>query len=247
MIKFFKNIRSKLLSEGKFSKYLTYAFGEIILVVIGILIAVSINDWMNTKRLNSAEIVTLQKLVQDLRTDSIRYADNIQFYSQHDEYLKTSKEIIYQKSITDNEIRKVMSYGGAIHRDLNPRRTTYNEMISSGGIYNISNDSLINEIIDYYQFLDESIYQNKEQRKEFRALFYAPDFTEFWFWKGDENPFPDAKYFFENTDSPAYKRLKQTSAWSVVINNGLMQNNEALLEMNSDLIRIINQELKGRK
>jgi len=45
MIKFFRKIRQKLLSENKFSKYLIYAIGEIVLVVIGILIALQINNW----------------------------------------------------------------------------------------------------------------------------------------------------------------------------------------------------------
>jgi hypothetical protein len=46
MIKYFRNIRHKLLTENKFSKYFLYAIGEIFLVVIGILIALQINDWM---------------------------------------------------------------------------------------------------------------------------------------------------------------------------------------------------------
>jgi hypothetical protein len=45
MIKFFRKIRRQLFSENKFSKYLLYAIGEILLVVIGILIALSINNW----------------------------------------------------------------------------------------------------------------------------------------------------------------------------------------------------------
>lgn len=45
MIKFFRNIRQNLLAEGKIGKYLKYASGEIILVVIGILIALQINNW----------------------------------------------------------------------------------------------------------------------------------------------------------------------------------------------------------
>ena len=44
MIKFFRHIRQQLLSENKFSKYLIYAIGEIVLVVIGILIALQIGD-----------------------------------------------------------------------------------------------------------------------------------------------------------------------------------------------------------
>ncbi len=45
MIKFFRNIRKTLLTEGKTSKYFKYAIGEIVLVVIGILIALQINNW----------------------------------------------------------------------------------------------------------------------------------------------------------------------------------------------------------
>ena len=52
MIKFFRKIRQKLLSENKFSKYLLYAIGEIFLVVIGILIALYINN-LNTEKQDS--------------------------------------------------------------------------------------------------------------------------------------------------------------------------------------------------
>ena len=51
MIKFFRKIRHKLLSDNKFSKYLVYAIGEIVLVVIGILIALSINNWNENNKL----------------------------------------------------------------------------------------------------------------------------------------------------------------------------------------------------
>ena len=54
MIKFFRGIRQKLLTENKFSKYLIYAIGEIILVVIGILIALQINNW-NTDKINQSD------------------------------------------------------------------------------------------------------------------------------------------------------------------------------------------------
>ena len=54
MIKFFRKIRQNLLSEGKTGKYLKYAIGEIILVVIGILIALQINNW-NTNQINKSE------------------------------------------------------------------------------------------------------------------------------------------------------------------------------------------------
>ncbi len=60
MIKFFRKIRQKLLSENKFSKYLLYAIGEIVLVVIGILIALQINNWNEDKqeRIKEQELLT---------------------------------------------------------------------------------------------------------------------------------------------------------------------------------------------
>ena len=140
-----------------------------------------------------------------------------------------------------------MYFPGAIHKDLNPRKTTYNEMLNSGRIYNLSNDSLVDKIIEYYQFLDESTYENKEQRKEFRALFYGPDFTDFWFWKADENPFPYAKVFFEDNDSPSYRKLKQSAGWSISINNKLLKNNNDLIKMNGELIELINSDLENKK
>ena len=65
MIKFFRNIRKKLLAEGNTIKYLKYAIGEIVLVVIGILIALQINNW-NEDRLEQREET---KLLENLKID----------------------------------------------------------------------------------------------------------------------------------------------------------------------------------
>jgi len=65
MIKFFRKIRQRLLTENKFSKYLIYAIGEIVLVVIGILIALSINNW-NEEQKNRIEE---KNLLLELRTE----------------------------------------------------------------------------------------------------------------------------------------------------------------------------------
>lgn len=71
MIKFFRRIRQSLLTENKFSKYLLYAIGEITLVVIGILIALQINNWNNDKKDRKLEKQYIIGLVNDLKTDSV--------------------------------------------------------------------------------------------------------------------------------------------------------------------------------
>jgi hypothetical protein len=65
MIKFFRKIRQNLLSENKFSKYLVYAIGEIVLVVIGILIALSINNWNIEKQERKTEKINLIALQRE--------------------------------------------------------------------------------------------------------------------------------------------------------------------------------------
>lgn len=69
MIKFFRKIRHKLLSENKFSKYLLYAIGEIILVVIGILIALQINNWNEANKLQEEINVYFEQKLVNLKED----------------------------------------------------------------------------------------------------------------------------------------------------------------------------------
>lgn len=65
MIKFFNKIRQKMLTQNKFSNYLLYAFGEILLVVIGILIALQINNWNENNKNRSAEKEYQKELLKD--------------------------------------------------------------------------------------------------------------------------------------------------------------------------------------
>jgi hypothetical protein len=72
MIKFFRKIRLNLLSEGKTGKYIKYAIGEIVLVVIGILIALQINNW-NQERIQAAEMDGLKKSISSAIQSDIKY------------------------------------------------------------------------------------------------------------------------------------------------------------------------------
>ena len=81
MIKFFRTIRQNLLSENKLSKYLIYAIGEIILVVIGILIALQINNWNENQEKNKLfDIYSL--IISDLENDKQELINNLDFYNQ---------------------------------------------------------------------------------------------------------------------------------------------------------------------
>ena len=77
MIKFFRKLRQQLLTENKFSKYLLYAIGEIILVVIGILIALQFNTWQIEKKDRQIERTLLENIKRDLESDIQEYRNGI--------------------------------------------------------------------------------------------------------------------------------------------------------------------------
>ena len=78
MIKFFRKIRQNLLSEGKSGKYLKYAIGEILLVVIGILIALQINNWNEKHQAQNKMESNFQNLIEDLKSNKLQLLNLIE-------------------------------------------------------------------------------------------------------------------------------------------------------------------------
>ena len=74
MIKFFRHIRRSLINENKMGKYFKYAIGEILLVVIGILIALQINNWNEHRKSLTQERKYVSQLLEDAIADSTFYA-----------------------------------------------------------------------------------------------------------------------------------------------------------------------------
>ncbi len=115
MIKFFRKIRQQLVSENKFSKYLLYAIGEIILVVIGILIALQINT-RNEQRKNENKIISLFKEVQtDLLKDISNIEDAITTYTMKDSlaYLVLNDKLTrddYEKSEAQFDLIELIAH-----------------------------------------------------------------------------------------------------------------------------------------
>ncbi|MEY8847282.1 DUF6090 family protein [Psychroserpens sp. XS_ASV72] len=86
MIKYFRKIRQNLLTENKFGKYLTYAIGEIILVVIGILIALSINNWNENNKLEKET----NKVLLQMRDEFSRNQNELKIKIEQHKFVKES-------------------------------------------------------------------------------------------------------------------------------------------------------------
>ena len=99
MLKFFRRIRQNLLSENRFSKYLIYAIGEIILVVIGILIALSINNWNEENKSRQVELSLLNELHKSITEQIV----NINHVIDQNNSYKASAEIVLN-TINSNQL-----------------------------------------------------------------------------------------------------------------------------------------------
>ncbi|MBW1297912.1 DUF6090 family protein [Aquimarina litoralis] len=150
MIKFFRKIRQNLLTEGKFGKYLKYAIGEILLVVIGILIAVQINNWNIEFQNEEKEILYLTRLTTNLGSD-----------------IRLYKSIMSKDSLlidTLNQVKRdIPKYMESIEKpveDFNflkagykftANTTVIDNLISSGQIELFRSNYLVEDILVYYR------------------------------------------------------------------------------------------------
>ncbi|RNC92081.1 MAG: hypothetical protein ED555_02945 [Allomuricauda sp.] len=150
MIKFFRRIRQKLLSENRFSKYLIYALGEIILVMIGILLALQVNNWNEGKKAKANEI----KLLQELRKDvafSVSELDTVVFYNQKTvNYLKQIQKHLFEDLPYSKELDTAFAELDIFNIPYLPK-TSY-ETLKVKGIDQLTNDRLKAKIIKVYDF-----------------------------------------------------------------------------------------------
>jgi len=152
MIKFFRHIRKKLLKEHKVSKYLLYAIGEIVLVVVGILIALNINNWNESKKEAAEEILILKQLHKEFVADSSALSNVIKYVNRKKKYGRFLKNISIQKNTytpKDSLIFKIFVLCDPSFYEGNT--PTYDEIVASGKLGLISSDEVKSRIKVYKQ------------------------------------------------------------------------------------------------
>lgn len=150
MIKFFRQIRFKLLSNDLTGRYLKYAIGEIILVVIGILIALQINNW-NEKRQQKETLRTVYKMIAaDLKTD-IGTIDNFieEFKTVREPAVKQMlSDSITKAFVIENNVRYGHMIAGWEDFNINQRGLTL--LQSQSVLPTTVNEDLATEIQEFY-------------------------------------------------------------------------------------------------
>lgn len=204
MIKFFRHIRQRLLSQYKFSKYLMYAIGEIVLVVIGILIALQINTWNESRKAVKQETQVLTELRSDMRQTRNDIQETI---AKHKEVITSNQQLVF-------DIAKKKPYSDTIYRlftdssadfQVIPKTSAF-ENLKTIGLNTLSNDSLRISITNLYQLnlkrlendfgMNNSSFNIREQLFPFQNIYLAPDYND------------PTKYGFTNSDSITIYKLK---------------------------------------
>lgn len=156
MIKFFRKIRQRLLSENKFSKYLIYAVGEIVLVVIGILIALQLNEWNDHRKQLKLENEYYCRLLDDVRLDKEQIQNLTQLARERLVASNQAVRLLLNDSSNKIEIGKQISLSGkAIYSDFEPNNSAYEDLKSGANLNIISDKSIIKDLNHYFNRVEE--------------------------------------------------------------------------------------------
>lgn len=144
MLKVFRRIRKKSIAEKKVRNYILYALGEIILVVIGILIALAINNANELSIKREKEQIYLIGLRDEFKTSQIKLKELISFNKQSYE---DSKKILAYMVDSENlpneqELANLLYNALAFDISFNPNNSLLMEMINSGSLKDIANPRL---------------------------------------------------------------------------------------------------------
>ncbi len=150
MFKLFRQIRNRLMRENKTNSYLLYAIGEIVLVVIGILIALQINTWNGDRIERKYERVLLKKIQDDLRMDTIDINYNLQFHKRTSEQESVLLTLLMEEGVTNAE---EPDYNMALGADtvLITHSSAYQNLIEHD-ISVLKNEHLKQELARLYDF-----------------------------------------------------------------------------------------------
>lgn len=245
MIRLFRKIRHKLLSENNYGVYILYATGEIVLVMVGILLALQIDNWNESKKARITEISMLNELITSLSADSTALSIDIAY---HNQAIKSS-EIIMNVLDSEGQFNDSLARHFASINNYTTFASALGpyESLKSMGFETISNKSLRLEIISLYDHGYRILKNNEtiltEDIQELKRDFYKEHFVEF------QVIIPDPPYyagkmvpnnFNELMKNKSFKYFVRTLNTSHAIFNVLIKMN---IERVSELKRKCQEEI----
>jgi hypothetical protein len=224
-------------------------------VVIGILIALSINNWNEQNKEDKIEHKYLERLVIDLSADSLYYVKKI---AESELAIQQLNEFIHKSYETQKNIEEVKELCSHLFIDTDPLTTqnsTYKELTGSGNIIIIKNESLKKLIVDYYWVAEDLTAQINEFNLVSTQFFvesgrvlgkmikFSPDFEDIY---NDSNMFLEGEWdFFNDPKSEKFQSLEVMALVYYSRNREYLTHFNRLKSLSSNLKRKLEETLQS--
>ena len=143
MIKFFRRIRRKLIDSGNLKRYLIYALGEVLLVILGILIALGINEWRKDINAQKNEELIIESLSVEFSTTKFHIE---QFIDDNENIISASSQLLTLRTNINEGFKAStfdsLFYSSAWSKDLTLNQGIFKELLNTGKLSEISNKNL---------------------------------------------------------------------------------------------------------
>jgi hypothetical protein len=183
MLRFFRQIRQRLLTENKFSKYLLYAIGEILLVVIGILIALYIDG----RQSEHQENIRSQNLLRNIQSDLEQDTTNLQELAEMYEKIHRDRlELLRRNELEDFQVDSLMHLVMPFFRIVHLTDQSFQKIKNTGVTELTGFEDIYDKINKYYtsdnEFYIQRINWDSElSLKEAEFWYYTKDFEHFYY------------------------------------------------------------------
>lgn len=171
MLRFFRNIRQKLIEQENVRKYIWYALGEILLVMIGILLALQVNNWNEERKMREWESFYLKELKVDFERNRTEAERLVQFSKNQ----VASINLLLDSMNNPDQVKNHTLWFSALnHAWFLPHPVfvdnAWMQLQSTGNLTLIKNDTLIRQIGDFYQYV-ESMNKLEDEWSAFHLIY----------------------------------------------------------------------------
>lgn len=257
MIPFFRKVRKKMADDNRPLKYMRYAIGEILLVVIGILIALSINNWNIELKEREIEISYLERFLVDLKKDTASINQKIQLADKlNADYLSYIRKM-YTEQKTSKDFTNLLSTVdiNAGNDNLLLTDIAYVELVNSGKLDLLSDNLLKSEIVVYYkEYKNVSLKESQLDQTNRESMIILRQATPmikyllrpYKLFPDDEYMYNDEDWQFINKPASIEFRYWEETIYSYLTKQSLIKPLYADLNSKADeLINSIEEALKN--